>query len=172
MTLSRCLSVLALLLVSAVAVAAPPYVELEKRLTPEQMRATGLDTLTPAQLAALNAVLRGDVEQVQADAEARIAQAKAQSATARAAAAQDDQSRFVGFMDQPIRTRVKGPVAGWEPGTVFVLENGQQWKVLKGSLTLRKPLESPEIQLVPGIAGRWFLQIDEDTPRPRVYRID
>jgi hypothetical protein len=25
---------------------------------------------------------------------------------------------------------------------------------------------------VPGIAGRWFLQVDEDMPKARVYRID
>lgn len=172
MTALRPLFAFLLLLVGSLAVAAEPYVDLEKRLTPAQLHATGLDTLSPVQLAALNAVLRGDAERVQSDADARVAKAQSARIEAPARAAQDDQSRFVGFMDQPIRSRVKGTVGGWEPGTVFVLENGQQWKVLKGSLTLRKPLESPEIQLVPGIAGRWFLQIDEDTPRPRVYRID
>jgi len=53
-----------------------------------------------------------------------------------------------------------------------VLENGQAWKVLKGSMKLRKPFESPEIVVIPGIAGRWFLQVDEDLPKARVYRID
>ena len=28
----------------------------------------------------------------------------------------------------------------------FELENGQQWKVLKGSMTLRKPFETPDIE--------------------------
>ena len=35
-----------------------PYVEVERRLTAEQMRATGLDTLSPEQLALLNRLLR------------------------------------------------------------------------------------------------------------------
>ena len=39
-------------------------------------------------------------------------------------------------------------------------------------LTLRKPLEAPEILVVPGVAGRWFLQVHEDYPKARVYRID
>ncbi len=39
-------------------------------------------------------------------------------------------------------------------------------------MKLRKPLESPQIVVVPGIAGRWFLQVDEDLPKARVYRID
>ena len=81
-------------------------------------------------------------------------------------------SSLIGLNDQPIRSRVKGSVSGWEPGTVFELENGQTWKVLKGNMKLRKPFESPEIVVVPGIAGRWFLQVDEDLPKARVYRID
>jgi hypothetical protein len=71
-----------------------------------------------------------------------------------------------------IHARVKGEVTGWEPGTVFELDNGQQWKVLKGSMRLRQPLQSPEIVVVPGLAGRWFLQVDEDMPKARVYRLD
>jgi hypothetical protein len=55
---------------------------------------------------------------------------------------------------------------------VFELENGQTWKVLKGNMKLRKPFESPEIAVIPGIAGRWFLQVDEDLPKARVYRVD
>ena len=36
---------------------------------------------------------------------------------------------------------------------------------------MRKPFEYPS-RGVPGIAGRWFLQVDEDLPKARVYRID
>jgi len=39
-------------------------------------------------------------------------------------------------------------------------------------MKLRKPLESPAVLLVPGIAGRWFLQFDEDMPKARVFRVD
>ena len=61
---------------------------------------------------------------------------------------------------------------GWEPGTVFVLDNGQRWRVLKGRAELREPLQSPEILVVSGLAGRYFLQVHEDLPKARVYRID
>ena len=67
---------------------------------------------------------------------------------------------------------MKGSISHWEPGTEFALENGQVWKVLKGNMKLRKTLQSPEIVLVPGFAGRWFLQVDEDLPKARVYRVD
>lgn len=39
-------------------------------------------------------------------------------------------------------------------------------------MKLRKPLQAPEIVMVPGVAGRWFLQVDEDPPKARVYQID
>ncbi len=135
------------------------YVDIEQRLTVEQLHATGLDTLSPDQLKLLNGLLQEDVSKA-------VEASKTEAQTERGA------SSLIGLNDEPIRSRLKGPVGGWEPGTVFELENGQHWKVLKGSMKLRKPFESPEIVVVPGIAGRWFLQVDEDLPKARVYRID
>lgn len=131
-----------------------PYVDIEQRLTPEQLEQVGL---TQEQLATLNRLLR---DAAQRDALALDAPAGAPAL------------HYIGLDDKPIRSRVRGIVGGWEPGTVFVLENGQQWKVLKGRMTLRTPLQAPEIVVVPGVAGRWFLQVDEDLPKARVYRID
>jgi hypothetical protein len=135
------------------------YVEVEKRFTPAQMHETGLDRLTPKELESLNGLLRGDVE-------AAVAAATESSAEARPSRSN------IGLDDGPIHGRLKGRVEGWEPGTVFELENGQQWKVLKGTVKLRKALDAPDIVVVPGIAGRWFLQVEEDMPKARVYRID
>lgn len=132
---------------------------IEQRLTPEQMHETGLDTLSPTQLARLNEILQTQiVPEPTVDAKRTGAERGADS--------------YLGMDAKPITTRLKGSVSSWEPGTEFELENGQTWKVLKGSMKLRKPLEAPEVVLVPGIAGRWFLQIDEDAPKARVYRID
>jgi hypothetical protein len=146
---------LALAFASVAATAQSAYVDVEQRFSAAEMHEAGLDTLSPAQLAALNRLLS------KKPAPQEVAPTPAErSAT------------YVGLDDKPIRSRVKGTVDGWEPGTVFVLENGQQWKVLKGQMKLRNPLQAPEIVLVPGIAGRWFLQVDEDMPKARVYRID
>jgi len=150
---------LMLLLASLAALSKQPYVDIERRLTAEQLRATGLDRLSPEQLKLLNGLLREDVVKA-------VEASKTETETERA------NSSLIGLNDQPIRSRLKGAVTGWEPGTVFELENGQTWKVLKGSMKLRKPFESPEIAVIPGIAGRWFLQVDEDLPKARVYRID
>jgi len=144
--------------VSSAALAGPPCVALEQRLSAEQLHTTGLDTLSPEQREALDRVL----------CEESALAVKADEPPA----PQRPRDSFIGLDDKPIRSRVMGAVSGWEPGTVFALENGQQWKVLKGSMKLRKALQAPAIVVVPGIAGRWFLQVDEDLPKARVYRID
>ncbi|MGH8050172.1 MAG: hypothetical protein ACREPB_05880 [Arenimonas sp.] len=148
-----------LLFTSLSLTAAQDYVNIEKRLSAEQLRETGLDSLSPGQLERLNQLLRDDSKKV-----SEIEQLRRK----------DDANRtsYIGLNDQPIKSRLIGEVGGWEVDTVFELENGQKWKVLKGSMKLRKPLQSPAIIVVPGIAGRWFLQVDEDLPKARVYRID
>jgi hypothetical protein len=154
--------VLALSFASLAAVAEQTYVNVERRLTPEQLHATGLDTLSPAQLQLLNSLLREDSLKVEK--------------VAKAEAAQEEQGKShawsIGLDSEPIKSRLKGSVSEWEPGTVFELENGQTWKVLKGHVKLRKTLQAPEVIVIPGVAGRWFLQVEEDMPSPRVYRVD
>ncbi|GAA5080616.1 hypothetical protein [Lysobacter panacisoli] len=170
--LLRAALVLFALLVPAIA-AAQSYVPIEQRLSADQLRSVGL---TPVQLEQLNRMLREAQETTPVApvaAPAAVAATTAASpAHADAHGAGRDPSSLIGFNDEPVRSRLKGPVSGWSPGTVFELENGQQWKVLKGALKLPKTLESPEIMVIPGVAGRWFLQVDEDMPKARVYRID
>ncbi|MFC6840456.1 hypothetical protein [Xanthomonas theicola] len=156
---------LACALAAPAALAQSEYVEIERRLSVEQLREAGL---TPAQLATLNRLLRAADARGAAQAPARPAATVPAAAAGGVAAEQD---MMVGLDDGPVSARVQGEVGGWAPGTVFVLDNGQQWKVLKGSMTLRTALASPAIKVVPGIAGRWFLQVDEDLPKARVYRI-
>lgn len=149
---------------------AASYVPLEQRLTPQQMDETGLSSLTAAQRAALDAILRGE-----ADA-AVASNATAPSATTLPAGAPPPAARGtgprIGLDDEPIAARAMGTIAGWEPGTVFTLDNGQRWAVLKGKVTLKAPRENPEILVIPSIAGRWFLQVDENLPSARVYLVE
>ena len=127
------------------------YLPLEQRLSAEQLQQVGLSA---QQLQLLNRML--------SETTPTVAASPQQSAPA---------PMQIGLEEGPVHSRVQGAVQGWEPGTVFVLANGQQWKVLKGQMRLRNTLQSPEIAVIPGIAGRWFLQVDEDLPKARVYRI-
>ncbi|MFO1516362.1 MAG: hypothetical protein U1F22_05505 [Lysobacterales bacterium] len=146
--------------------AAAEAIDIEQRLTPEQRHATGLDTLSTEQLALLNRLLREQAAAADGADAPRVAPAARADGSPRAAAG------LIGLDDQPIHSRVKGRIAGWAPGSEFVLENGQTWKVLKGEATLRTPRQNPEIDVIPGLAGRWFLQVDETLPKARVYRVD
>lgn len=150
-----------LLISSCVVLAQRAYITIEQRLSIEQLREVGL---SQAQLDLLNRYL--------AEAELAAPSAEAARHATGSGQAPQDPTRFIGMDAERIVGKVRGTVAGWEPGTVFELDNGQQWKVLKGSMKLRKPLQDPDIVLVPGVAGRWFLQVDEDMPKARVYRID
>jgi len=155
----RFLLLISFFLIASAAFAEQAYVNIEQRLSAEQLRETGLNTLSPEQLERLNQLLRDDSKKA---SETEQLQRK------------EDASRtsYIGLNDQPIKSRLKGSVSGWGIDTIFELENGQRWKVLKGNMKLRKPMQSPDIIVVPGIAGRWFLQVDEDLPKARVYRID
>ena len=137
----------ALLFACSTTIAQQPYLDIEQRLTPEQLRAVGL---SPEQLELLNRMLREAARAADA--------ANAGTSATLGKGEQRGPALYSGLDEGPIKSRVKGSVSGWEPGTVFALENGQQWKVLKGSAKLRKTLQSPEILVVPGIAGHWFLQ--------------
>ncbi|TKR34115.1 hypothetical protein FCE95_07575 [Luteimonas gilva] len=130
---------------------------IERQMTADEFKAAGLDKLSAAELAHLNAWLGR----------------KAAQTPVTAAAPASPPPTGAGFIgdDQPVRSRLKGSIQEWGPGTVFELENGQRWRVLKGSMKLNKPLQSPEIEVAPGMMGRWFFQVDEDAPRPRVERI-
>jgi hypothetical protein len=144
------------------------WVDVEQRLSAEQRAATGLDTLTPEQLALLNRLLREQTDRV---VEAARTEARAEAQTA-GTQRDPDPSRFIGLADEPITARVQGEIAGWKEGDEFRLDNGQVWKVLKGRFRLREAMVSPEVVVMPGVAGRWFLQVHEDLPKARVYRID
>jgi hypothetical protein len=154
---------LGLALMAAGAWAASSWVNIEQRLTPQQVHETGLDLLSPVQLARLNELLRQQGQVDRDDAAAMERHAPPPGGPG---------GGFIGMDAEPIRTKLVGSASGWQEGTEFHLANGQVWKVLKGSMKLRRTLDGPDVLLVPGVMGRWFLQIDEDAPKARVYRID
>lgn len=132
-------------------VAAPACQRLEDRLSPTDLASVGL---TAEQLARLNELLC----------------ARPVDTTPVPPAA--GRGAIVGLDATEITARLRGTIQSWEPGTEFTLENGQVWKVLKGRYRLPRPLEGPTVRVIPGLAGRWFLEVDPDAPKARVYRID
>lgn len=149
--------VLMFLALPLLAMAQQSYVPIEQRLTAEQMRETGLDTLSDPQLKRLNLLLSG--EQV-------IVEERVESAT---------RSRLTTLLDrkaaEPIRAAVKGEFRGWAPGREIELENGQRWRVTEGELYLRRPMQSPTATVSPGLISGWYLQVEGQSPRAKVQLV-
>ncbi|GAA4870165.1 hypothetical protein [Luteimonas vadosa] len=142
------------------AFAEEPYVPLEQRLTPEQLRETGLDGLSAAQLERLNAILRADTAAVVAREQARP---------------RPDGGGLFGPAREPVTTRLVGEFRGWSNGTRFTLENGQTWRVIDTPeyyVSKSKFKASPAILLSPGLLGGWYLQVDGDSMRAKVTQVN
>ena len=133
------------------------YVPVEQRLSPDQLQATGLDSLSAQQLQLLNQLLSNE----QAVVEERIEK------TAR--------SRLTGLLDrqraEPIQATIKGDFRGWVAGNVIELDNGQRWRVTEGDLYLGKPMANAKATIAPGLVGAWYLQVDGQSPRAKVKRL-
>jgi len=147
------------------------------RLTAEQRKAAGLDQLTPAQLAALDALVSADRQQGaaqvrnQARAELREevkAEVKAEAKQqARAEVTKELQARRES--EERIITRIAGPFNGWDGATVFKLENGQVWRQSEPGVYYFKPMDSPAV-LIEKVYGGWRLY-DQNGGWVRVIRI-
>lgn len=151
-------SALALALTAALfqlpAMAAQPYVAIEKRLSPEQLHAAGLDTLSAEQLATLNRLLSDE----------------------QAARDRDEVQDSVGLREkrpeaEPVSATAKGDVRGWSKGDVVELDNGQRWRVVEGELYLGKTTSNRKVTIAPGAFGAWYMQVDGQTPRLKVQRV-
>ena len=153
--LAACLSIAAL----APASANDGYIDIEKRLTAEQLRATGLDGLSPDQLVLLNRLLREDAQ--------RAVQSRQEDERTRGSG-----GWFGGDEAGPVTTALVGEFRGWSTGTVLTLANGQRWQVTEGQFYLGKTLTGPEVTLIPGKISGWYLSVKGQNPRAKVKRID
>lgn len=161
----RVAAALLLLAASASSAAQGAYVPLEQRFSPEQMRQTGLDRLSASELALLNRLL-GEERATAVDQARNQARQEAAAATPPAApVAAERPSR------EPVEARVQGRFNGWSTGTRLVLDNGQVWQVIEGSLAT-SPSDSPAVRITRAISGAWYLQVEGRSPRAKVRRIE
>jgi hypothetical protein len=134
---------------------------IEQRMSPEQFRAAGLDKLSPDELAALNAWLRGTL----------------QAETARAAAEAEQKVKDVnrGFFDfgsaDPIVARMVGEFRGFGKGQRYTLDNGQVWEQSEQARLSGIKLANPEVVITPGALGVWWMKVGNYNTRAKVRRI-
>jgi hypothetical protein len=121
------------------------------RLSTEQRQAAGLDQLTPAQLAALDAFVKADQQHgvVQVREKARVelrnevaAEVKEQARTEARKEQQEER-----LAETRILSRIAGKFSGWDGATQFKLENGQVWRQSESGVYYINPVDSPAVSL-------------------------
>lgn len=68
-------------------------------------------------------------------------------------------------------SRLKDAFTGWRKGTIFQLENGQNWQVTEGDYWSRPQPAGKGVKILAGIANSYFMQLDGVRPQPRVVLI-
>ena len=107
----------------------------------------GLDGLTPAQRAGLNA----DIQAFVKDTQAEVRHKEVVRDLGKQPAATDPEIR--------LQSRLAGPFRGWTGNTIFHLENGQVWQQVDGDTYYRNYPNGVEVTIIPGSFGTFRLRL-------------
>jgi hypothetical protein len=153
------LMLLVLLAIAPAVYAQPP---IEQQMTPEQFKAAGLDKLSPAELAKLNAWLNNTLE-VETTKAATLAKDKVES----------ENRGFLSFgKADPIIARIQGEFRGFAKGRSWTLDNGQVWEQTDGASLVGARKTDPQVRITPSLIGNlWYMQIEGYNTRASVRRI-
>ncbi len=136
-------------------VSAQTFSTLEERMSGKEFRETGLEKLTPEELAALNAWLQTEISGVVSSA---------------VPPQPPDRTGFREAQGNAFVTSVVGEFTGWKKGTRLTLENGQVWEVVDPDY-FSVSLQNPTVRIRPGALGAWFVSVEGYNSQTRVKRI-
>jgi len=166
---------------------------IEREMSAEERRATGVDSLSTDELDALNQWLIERFDQVQetvsaevreeireelleevheADAAEREAEIERRVAIEVEAAKEeiaDAPPELV--VSEPFEAEIVGRFSGWSGKTVFTLSNGQVWRQRSGS-DYRHTAEGQAVTVKKNFLGLWTLTVLSSGRTVGVYRID
>jgi len=132
-------------------VAASAQQPIEQQMTPEQVKATGLDKLSPQELANLNAWLNDKLE---------VETTKA--ATAAKEKVETENRGFAAFgRSDPIVAKLVGEFRGFARGRSYTLDNGQVWQQVDEATLAGVRKSDPQVRIKPSLIGNaWYMQVD------------
>ena len=145
--------------------AAEPF---SRSLAPADFAAAGLGRLTPAELARLDALIGAHA----APAAAALRSAAPAPAAPRFAPAPARRAASAAEEDAPVESRLTGEFRGWEPRTVFALENGERWQETGGTTYAGPPLAAPAVRIRAGALGAHWMRIEGVSREVKVRRVD
>jgi len=135
---------------------------IETQMSPEEFKAAGLDKLSEAELARLNAWLGRTIEGETAKA---VVDAKKRAV--------DEQRGFVTIGSrEPIETRITGQFLGFGNGREYTLDNGQVWRQVDGTQLVGVRLDNPAVRLNSSVVGQaWYMSVAGYNSRAKVVRV-
>jgi hypothetical protein len=138
------------------------FSSLEEQMTGTEFTEAGLEKLTPAELASLNAWIRRH----------SLGTLDAPAAAAPSAAAGQDRRGFDDEDDEsPISSQLVGTFSGWDGQTVFKLANGMIWIQADKDKHFVKELRNPTVVIEKGFLTGWRLRVEGDDEDCKVRRI-
>jgi hypothetical protein len=153
------------------AIYAEEFSSLEERMTGREFRDAGLHKLTEEELSVLNRWI--EVRSL-ADGELPSWATDANSGTAPAVVVGEAASDNRGLEDgrrEEISSRLIGSFSGWRGDNVFELENGMVWEQTENRTFSVPTMENPQVRIIPGMLGSWYLQVEGYNSRTRVQRV-
>ena len=167
MKMSRWFLSIALSVASTCAFAQDNALEpLRDAMSEGEFKAAGLDKLSPAELAALDAWLQKRVGQQTAQA---VEQAKQEG---RKEVEQETRGFFDFGTAEPIESTIAGVFNGFAKGRQYTLANGQVWEQVDAASLAGVRRTDPAVKITPSRFGNtWFLKIDGYNTAAPVRRI-
>ncbi|MBU8975479.1 MULTISPECIES: hypothetical protein [unclassified Lysobacter] len=135
--------------------------KIEQQMSYEQFKASGLDKLSAAELANLNAWLDGKLE--------------VETAKAAEVAKQETSDDRRGLLEResrdPVTAALAGGFTGFGKGRSFTLDNGQVWQQIDDA-SLSAKLDKPQVRITPSlVGGAWYLSVEGYNTRAKVQRV-
>jgi hypothetical protein len=165
----------------------PAWAEnIEQSMTTEEFKAAGLDKLSTEELARLNIWLQsrgqtGTAAAGEAVAAEPVTAPTPASTPATAPGAPPILARYRKNNTEAkavapetvdlVESRIVGFFEGWRRGTVFLLENGQHWRVSEDHRFETSSEEGPPVTIKAALMGSWLMRVGEYNRRVRVQRI-
>jgi hypothetical protein len=157
--MSKLLLTILALAMSASALGQQAFSSVEEQMTGAEFKASGLEKLTPTELAALNNWLR-------AHSLATL------DAPAMGTPATGNESQQIANMEKTtITSKLVGKFSGWDGQTTFKLENGMIWQQTDKDKFYIKEIDNPVVIIEPGVFGSWKLSVEGYSSKCKVERI-
>ena len=151
--------------------------DLRAQMSAAEFKAAGLDKLSEAELAALNAWLNRKVDAVTTQVTEQVTAKVTEQVTEKAK--EEGRKEVVeknrGFFDfgssEPIVSNIVGEFRGFGKGRTWTLANGQVWEQTDAATLAGVRKTDPKISIKPGILGVWWMKIEGYNTQAKVRRI-